>query len=241
MKHGTRTVSVLVVLLFLLGAASVGAFQLTPMSAVINLTGASPTTTFEVTNPGGSPVAIELRAATRRIDPDGTELNTDASDQIQLFPSQLVLRPGASQTVRARWIGESTPDRELAFRVTAEQLPINLNRGGADASGLQFMLRYRATLYVRPPGTAPDLEILSIDTAIPEHVTVMLRNNGTQHKLFFQGTVILEDSAGAVRELDLESVEGLFGVNVLAGEQRRVRISREQLPFEPVSMRFRFN
>lgn len=216
-------------------------FQLTPMSAVIDLAGASPTTTFEVTNPGNSPVAIELRVATRRMDPDGTELNEDASDQIQLFPSQLVLRRGASQTVRARWIGQSMPDRELPFRVTAEQLPINLNRGQTEASGLQFMLRYRATLYVRPPGTAPDLQVLRIDADDPEHVTVVLRNNGTRHQLFFQGAVILEDGQGAVREIDFETFDAFLGVNVLPGEERRVRMPRDQLPFEPASVRFRFN
>ncbi|TVR69301.1 MAG: molecular chaperone [Spirochaetaceae bacterium] len=239
MKNSLR--SLLIPVLLIAWPAAVWSFQLTPMSAVIDLSGSSPTTTFEVTNPGNSPVAIELRVATRRIDPDGTELNEDASDQIQLFPSQLVLRRGASQTVRARWIGQSTPERELPFRVTAEQLPINLNRGQTEASGLQFMLRYRATLYVRPPGTAPDLEVLSIDVDDPERVTVNLRNNGTRHQLFFQGAVILEDGDGAVQEIDFETIDAFLGVNVLPGEDRRVRVPRDQLPFEPASMRFRFN
>lgn len=237
-----RVASVLPAVVWVLsGVFGLSAFQLTPMAAVIDPARATPTTTFEVTNGGEAPVAIELRASTRSIDADGTELNDDASDQIQVFPSQIVLRPGASQTIRARWIGDAIPDRELPFRITAEQLPINLRREQNEASGVQFMLRYRATLYVRPPGTTPDIEVTGIDTSDPERVTLVVRNNGTRHQLFSRGTIVLIGSDGDRQELSLEDFEQFLGINVLAGETRRLHVPRDQLPLEPAEVRFRFN
>jgi P pilus assembly chaperone PapD len=52
---------------------TVGAFELQPMSATIDPASSSPTVNFDVINTTDAPVAVQMRATTRRIDRDGTE------------------------------------------------------------------------------------------------------------------------------------------------------------------------
>ncbi|POR04086.1 hypothetical protein AU468_03690 [Alkalispirochaeta sphaeroplastigenens] len=227
-------------LLFVGVLSSPGAFQLVPMSAVIDLAAATPATSFELTNPGNDAAAVELRVTTRSIGSDGREFNNDASHLLQVFPSQIILRPGRSQTVRVRWIGEGDPREEQAFRLVAEQLPVRLGGDSPDGSGVQFMLRYRASLYVRPPGTAPDVQVVTIRHEPGEGTELLLKNEGTRHQLFSRGSVTLTGPDREEETVRIEDLPAFQGVNLLPGASRRIRVPREQLPFEPRHMVFRF-
>lgn len=226
------------VAVLLLVAGPLTAFQLQPMSASIDPQGGTSTTTFDVRNTTDAPIAVQLRVTTRRIERDGTELNEDASDQLQLFPSQVILRPGHTQTVRVRWLGDGVPAEELPFRVVAEQLPINLGRDQDEASGVRMMLRYRASLYVRPDGVAPEVTVT--DLAVEEsHISMTVENRGTAHALLSDGLLVVR-TGGEETELPVEEVEALATVNVLPGGVRRIRVPRTDLPGVPDEISFRF-
>jgi fimbrial chaperone protein len=220
---------------------TVGAFELQPMSATIDPASSSPTVNFDVINTTDAPVAVQMRATTRRIDRDGTEFNEDAADRLQVFPTQLILRPGQRQAVRVRWIGGGVPREELPFRIVAEQLPINLSREDDAASGVRMMLRYRATLYVRPAGAAPDLRVaaLGLDET-GEAVQLTIENRGTAHQLLSEGLLVLSGPAGQ-QELRMDEVETLAAVNMLPGSVRRITLAREDLPVVPDEISFRFD
>ena len=59
---------------------------------------------------------------------DGIETNQDANDDFIVYPPQLIVPPGTQQVIRVTWIGEPEPPIELAYRLIAEQLPINLSQ-----------------------------------------------------------------------------------------------------------------
>lgn len=228
--------------LALLSVTPLRAFQLTPMSAVIDPQGSLPAATFELSNGGTEPVAVQVRAMTRSIQPDGTELNSDASHQLQVFPSQVILRPNTTQTVRVRWTGNASPARELPFRIVAEQLPINLQRRQEESSTLQFMLRYRATLYVRPPGTESRIVVDSLQIDRERHTAVLhLANRGNRHQSFAGGRLLLTDIGGTEHQLNLETLEPFVTVNILPGGERRVAVPMDLLPAEPAAVQFLFS
>lgn len=226
------------VAVLLLVAGPLAAFQLQPMSASIDPQSGASTTTFDVRNTTDAPIAVQMRVTTRRIEPDGTEINEDASDQLQLFPSQVILREGQTQTVRVRWLGDGVPAEELPFRVVAEQLPVNLGRDQDEASGVRMMLRYRATLYVRPDGVAPEVSVTDLSVGESE-VSMMVENRGTAHALLADGLLVLR-TGGEETELPAEEVEALATVNVLPGGVRRVRVPLADLPEVPDEISFRF-
>jgi fimbrial chaperone protein len=131
--------------------------------------------------------------------------------------------------VRVRWIGGGVPREELPFRIVAEQLPINLSREDDAASGVRMMLRYRATLYVRPAGAAPDPPGRGAGTRRDgEAVQLTIENRGTAHQLLSEGLLVLSGPAGQ-QELRMDEVETLAAVNMLparcAGSPSPVRIS----------------
>ncbi len=217
------------------------AFQLVPMSAVIDPVASPPTVVFTISNTGADPIAVQLRVATRRTLPDGTEINDTASDQLQVFPSQLVVRPGATQTVRVRWIGEGQPQQELPFRLVAEQLPVNLSRTETEASGVQFMLRYRATVYVRPENTQAEIAVIDLTVDEDERTaTITVENNGTRHQSFTEGRIVLIQD-GTETVMPLREIEPFVTVNVLPGETRRVTVPLDLLPVSPDQVAFQFD
>lgn len=78
-----------------------------------------------------------------------------------VFPEQIVLQPGESQSVRVQWSGDSVPATEVAYRLMAEQLPIDLGTEGANRSGLKLeMVKYLGRALVRP---AEPAAVLSAD------------------------------------------------------------------------------
>lgn len=218
-------------------AGPVAGFQLDPMSAVIRLDQSNATTTFDVRNTTGEPIAVQMRVATRSIQPDGTELNEDASDVLQLFPSQIILRAGQTQTIRVRWLGDSAPEAELPFRVIAEQLPINLSREQNESSGVRMMLRYRATLYVQPANVAANAVVSSLE-ADGSYLRMTIENRGTAHAPLAEAVLVMR-FAGEERTLPAGDIPALSTVNVLPGELRQLRIPIADLPGVPDEISFR--
>lgn len=218
----------------------VAAFQFSPMSSSIDPTTSLPTTTFEARNGTGDPIAVQLRVVTRQVAPDGTETNRDASEQFQIFPSQLILRPGQVQSVRVRWLGPRDIEEELPFRIVAEQLPINLSREQADAAGVRFLLRYRTTLYIRPPGVEAEVSVtdIAIDTET-EELIVEVTNTGTRHQLLSDGIVEFWDGAQSF-PVPSGEIEAIASVNLLPGTVRRVRVPLADIPVQPDRITFRF-
>ena len=180
---------VLVAALFFAGASGLSAFNFTPMVSTIDASEDGPLRkTFDVVNDGNEPVAVEVRAYTREIEEDGSE-TTEETDEVDVFPSQLVLRPGERDTVDAEWTG-AAPDRERAFRVIAEQVPVRFEEQTAPAR-IRMNLRYVTSLYVRPEGVEPEPVVRESELVFREdddgspvpYAQVLLENTGTAHIL----------------------------------------------------------
>lgn len=227
-----------VVLLALLVIPTAQAFQLRPMTVTMDAAEEPPRTTFEVRNTTDAPIAVQMRVTTRRVDSSGTEYNEDASDELQIFPSQLILRPGQVQTVRARWIGPPVTSEERSFRVVAEQLPINLDGENQESTGISMMLRYRAALYVRPPEATADVRVTEIDVQ-DDVVRVHVENRGTAHQLLSDGMLVAETD-GRDTELDAREIDAVATVNLLPGNERWITIPREVFPAAPDDISFVF-
>lgn len=228
-----------VIVLAVLIIPTAEAFQLRPMTVTMNAAEQPPRTTFEVRNTTDAPIAVQMRVSTRRIDSSGTEFNDDASDELQIFPSQLILRPGQTQTVRVRWMGEAVTSEERSFRVVAEQLPINLDGENQEATGISMMLRYRAALYVAPPEASADVQVTEID-AQGDVIRVRVENRGTAHQLLSDGTLMVK-AEGREIALDAREIDAVATVNLLPGNERWVAIPREVFPAVPDEISFVFD
>lgn len=120
-----RLVLSMLALALVLPTRPAGAFTLVPMEMEFSVAGRGATRVFRVENAGPEPAAVEISAHRRRADAEGADLLEEADDDFAIFPRQIVLRPGQVQAVRVQWLGRESPERELAYRLIAEQLPLD--------------------------------------------------------------------------------------------------------------------
>ena len=211
-------------LLSLLAAAPASAFQIVPISQDFDPSGRGANQTFQVENDRQEAVTVTIAMAKRVVDKDGRE-TLEPTEDFTLFPTEIVLQPKTSRIVRAKWIGDPSPKTELAYRIIAEETPLNMRRETPGAS-VFLTIRYVGSSYVVPKGVKPDVVVVSAQPATnaqgQPQLELTLENKGARHAILDAPSVTVV--AGSVsRALDKALVEkALSGENILAQSQRRV-------------------
>ncbi len=224
MAKSTRALrnSVLVVVLMVIAAANAAAFTFSPMSATIAPSGVNAVITFKVTNDSSTQTAVAIKVMTRVIDVDGNETNEAADKLFLVFPARVVLQPNSSQSVKVQYRGSSGLPSEIAYRVIAEQLPVEFTK--STSSGVNILLRYVAALYVAPKNISPHLVFKTAKAGEKDGkkgLFVTVENDGTKHALLSDPLLKIQPSAGAATiELSGEPLAEINGQNILAKSSR---------------------
>jgi fimbrial chaperone protein len=232
------------------------AFQLSPIELSLNSSGPAAQGTLELQNPDERPAAITFTVFARELDGRGVETRQPSPD-LEIIPRQLKLEPGATRTVQVVWKGPNEIQKERAYRVVAEQLPVNF---GATLKSQQaphepkrsqpkinFLLRYVASLYVTPGGRVADsptsVEIKDVTYEPAKqvlHLTVV--NTSSTHRLL-EGLkfYIAENKDSAPLALDPGTTEELRSLNLLAGSQMTLHLhTSTDLKIAPKSVHAHF-
>jgi fimbrial chaperone protein len=171
----------------LLLAMPAQAFKLLPLSQVFAPTGAKATQSYEIENTTGETLAVELTTVKREMDLKGVDKLIPANDEFMLYPPQVLLQPGERQTVRVTWLGNPQPEQELAYRLIAEQLPIDLAKKEENvksekfSTSIKIQMRYLGSIYIRPNAAKPQVVVEKIETKSEEGkpmLAIMLNNQG---------------------------------------------------------------
>ncbi|WP_207459657.1 fimbria/pilus periplasmic chaperone [Azospirillum sp. SYSU D00513] len=221
---GRRLLGLAVLALGLLAEATVPAhaFRLVPIEMQFEPAGRGATQIFRLENDTAEPVAVELTMMSRRMNERGEDQLEDASDRFVVYPEQVVLQANQSQSVRVQWIGPATPERELAFRLVAEQLPVDLGRAPPKGGQVRLLVRYVGSVYITPPGAKPDLAVTAL---APEgkQLAVTVANRGTARQILRDPTLTIQ-AGGKPVQVRGAGLAGLTGENLLAGATRRFLI-----------------
>jgi len=229
----------LLVLLSATGAAS--AFDFSPISQDFEPSGRGATQLFRVENTSAQPIALELTVYALDISFDGTEQRTPAEDLFVVYPPQIVLTAQQTQVVRVQWIGPANPQRELVYRLIAEQLPIELEQRQQTGARINVLLRYEGLIYVVPRGAKGELRLVSVEPDIGQdsepQLAITLQNRGTAHARAVDPQLTLTAAGSGKRVvLGADQLPGLAGFSVLAGKTRRFMVPwPESLPVGPVA------
>lgn len=215
-----RAYCLLLILGLSLSATVSHAFTLTPMSTTFDPKGSGVAKTFRVDNDTSNRVAFEISVLTREMREDGSETNQPAADLFTVFPPQGAIAPGKSQTVRVVWKGTPNPTSELAFRVVAEELPVNFTPE-KDKAQIKVILRYMAAVYVCPRNAKPDLQVAGFGRTGTNTYVLTVTNAGTAHRALLNPKLTLTGAQGSDRDVPTDSLTPISGENVLAGRTRR--------------------
>ncbi len=217
----------LLITLLVCVAASLSAFQFTPISKDFDPNGTGARQTFRVINDTDKTIGVQISALTRDMDIYGEETLEDASKYFYIYPKQVVVKPDSYQTVRVQWKGPAAIDDELSYRIEAEQLPLNFNQS-TEGANLNILLVYRGTMYVVPEEISYNLRMLSIKSNIDsdgnKFIAIEMQNDGNTHQIMYQPEFTITSHSGdiATSEVTLtqERLKGFAGENILAGQRR---------------------
>ncbi len=200
------------------------AFTLTPMTVTLQPSGRGAAQVFRVQNESSNRVAFQMKVLTRDLDENGNETNRPATDSFTVFPPQGAIAPGQSQSVRLVWRGAANLDRERAFRLVAEELPVNFTPEAGKAQ-IQVVLRYMAAVYVAPRNARPNIQVASFTRQANNTYQLVVTNAGMAHQNLMKPRLSLKDAQGQRREVPAEALRLVETENVLAGRSRRFALT----------------
>ncbi|HVR36447.1 MAG TPA: fimbria/pilus periplasmic chaperone [Methylomirabilota bacterium] len=220
-----RRFCLLVAALFSLAAIPAAhAFKLVPIKMDFEPAGRGANQAFRLENESTNTVAIQISMLTRRMDMDGKETNTSADDDFIVYPPQVLLKPKQVQTVRVKWVGDSKPEKELAYRILAEQLPVNLENEKQAGAQIKLLIRYLGSVYIVPKGAKADVVL---ESAVPRtdaqgqrQIELIFHNRGNAHMILRDLRLTIQVGDKTV-ELEPEALPNIAGENMLAGGKRR--------------------
>lgn len=211
----------------MLWGISAHAFVVTPIVQVFNP--ANPverTRTFIAENTGEKEVSVEVSAYARSSDIKGEEIRVP-TELFMIYPEQFVLKPKQKRAVRVSWMGETDLKSELPFRILFEQLPIKerVNLGQGASGNIGFSINYMASVYVRPFGVAPQIEVVEYKKLNETTLEIKVVNKGNMHLITDSHTLVAKDAKDKTWKLNEEALKDFRNDNFLAGSERVYQIT----------------
>ncbi len=221
------------------------AMKFSPIEMTFSPSGRESVRTFRLENDTSEPVAVEISVFVRGMAADGSDELEPSDDDFIIVPEQMVLDSGDVQWIRVQWIGNPNPDKEMAFRLVAEQLPIDIgDQPEVEGGVIRLLVRYLASVYVVPRGAEADVSVISsleaTDSESGSKLLVDLKNTGTAHKILDEVHLTIKSLINqelTTISLSAEELTELGGRNILAGATRRIELTwPEHLPAGPVEV-----
>ena len=206
-----------------LSTSAVQAFQFTPIAQTMRPKGPKATVEFRAINDGKDPIAVEIKVMKRAMSSAGEDVLTEVTDEFSLFPAQAIISGNDAKLVRVQWLGGPELPQENAYRIIAEQVPVNLEQK-AKGTGAQIhvMLKYVGSLYVQPEGAKSDLKLMGAKIGSDKSgktLELTVANKGTRHTVVKDPVLLV----GAV-ELKGEDLKGFGDTNILVNTERTYAI-----------------
>jgi fimbrial chaperone protein len=204
------------------------AFNIVPISRTFTPTGSESTQSYDLISDQPESQAVEMSVVKREMDLDGKETYVTADDDFLIYPPQVILKPGATQTVRVTWMGDPNPKQELSYRLVSQQVPINLKKPEVDKpttpkAQVEILIKYMGSLYIRPADVQPkvvlDSVIAQTDKGKPA-IAIILDNQGSG-RAFLKTYSLNLTSAGKTIILKPDQLKEITGENILANHKRR--------------------
>ena len=196
-------------------------FTLSPMSQTIQLDKKQNSAQFFVENSSDEPIPVLFTITERIQKMDGKE-EMPNTNELSVFPPQLIIPPKEKRAVRVLWKGR-IEQQEKSFRLIAEQLPLDVKKEKSKGSGIKMLLKYVAALYVNPGKTKAVLNIKNINST-KANLMITIENNGTMHAPLLNPVLSFTKDKKTI-ELKSEDLKGLVGENILAKSTRVFKLA----------------
>lgn len=199
------------------------AFKFSPMTTSIYVDEKQRSAQFYLENDSDQPIAVTATLLKRDINIDGNEINQTPSNDISVYPTQLIIAAREKRSVKVSWTGKNISQEE-SYRLVAEQLPIELQKEKTKKTSIKVLLRYVAALYVTSDQFKSEVSVK--DVAVKgKDVVFTLENSGKKHQIL--SNLNLKITGDKSVELSSEELKGMSGENILAESIRSFVFTRD--------------
>lgn len=209
------------------------AFKFSPMSVTLGIK-SSNSSLFYLENDSDQPIAVQVTLTKREMDINGIEKNPKIAGELTIYPSQLIVPANEKRSVKVTWVGKESPGKELAYRLIAEQLPIELEVNKKKKASIKVLLRYMAALYINADEFTPSIVVEEIKTD-HKKVSILIHNSGKKHQVLTNLNLkFINNKSKNEILLQADDLKGMSGENVLA-DSKRVFVFPQTGKFESIS------
>ncbi len=206
-------------------------FEFSPITMSLTTSGKGSHSIAQVVNREATAVPIVIRITERKLLENGDEERPD-TNEIAVFPSQFLLEPKESKSIKITWQGEEKLPAEKAYRIIVEEVPVEFSAKTANAGAVKILINYVGSIYVNSDKTDGDLALEKIDSKEdPKAIVLSFNNKGTAHvilkspkiELIAKGASGLPDKKMLLEKSTLGLAEGK---NVLALSKLKIKIPK---------------
>lgn len=220
MKKGT----IYIYIVFICSALQ--AFQFEPIIMDLHPQGAHSSKSFICINDSHEIIAVEFSLYRREIDILGHERLLPAPGDFNIYPASTVLEPGERQTIRLQYSGSPLVDYEKAYRIVAEQQPLDF-QGDELNNQIRILYRYIGSIYVVPPIAQHRVELTQVEYTEDAELRIRLYNRGSGHVVVKDFVLHLQGPEGEI-SLGAHEIPEIVGTNILAGGSREFTFALDQ-------------
>ncbi len=174
------------IILLLLISKLLFAITLVPMTETID-SKKKKNIVFKVTNPTDEPVAVDF-SVLKVISTKNNQEKRISTNNLQAYPTQFILSPKETKSVRVRYMGAKLPENEEVYRIVAQELDIDVsdkktdNHNGEIKAQIKMRFSYEGLVFVHKEQAKAQLSIESIQKTA-KGLQFSIKNNGTKSDL----------------------------------------------------------
>ena len=179
LKFNKTTTSFVLMCFFMLmlGSKNSVAQSVQPMVFELEPSGSKSTQSLRIENPNSGPMTVEIVPLKIIIDEHGKETNVLAEDDFLIYPPQTIIKPSAAQTVKVKYIGDPSIKVSQAYRISVNQLPVDLSSNG---SGVSILTKFLTIANVSPIKSRPNLKVTNVAEVDSKNWLVTVENTGNR-------------------------------------------------------------
>ncbi|KGY09408.1 molecular chaperone [Vibrio sinaloensis] len=196
----------------LIVSSTAHAYRVEPMIAEMEPIGKRAQMTMRIDNTSSKPLTVELYPLAMTMDQYGNETISPADDDLLVIPVTAIVKPGRSQSVMVRYLGDPSISQSKSYRVAVKQVKVENSKEESGQMGL--LLQFNTLVNIRPKNTNPKLSIRSV-TQKDAKWLVEVENSGDSYGRLSRTNWTLDDGNNSLYLKGVEISKLIAGTLVL--------------------------
>jgi len=217
------------IILLLVASKLLFAINLVPMTETID-SKKTKNIVFKVSNPTDEPVAVDF-SVLKVLNTQNNQEKRVATNSVEAYPTQFILSPKETKSVRVRYMGSKLPEKEEVYRVIAQELDIDVSDKKEDTSNgkikaqIKMRFSYEGLIFIHKADAKAQLSIENINKSA-NGLQFSVTNSGTSSALpNIANYNYFAQSQGKEFQLTQNDLKGAEFRRVLAGESNQFTLA----------------